>query len=66
MKFPNFNYALVYAGLNDPEKMFHHLQEAVAERPISLLFVRVDPVWNAFRQDEQYNRLLDRIFNSPP
>jgi adenylate cyclase len=66
MKFPNFNYALVYAGLNDPEKMFHHLREAIAERPISLLFIRVDPVWNAFRQDPRYTDLLDRIFNTSP
>jgi len=60
--FPNFNFSLVYAGLNKPDEMFHHLLKAYSEKPISLMFIRADPFWEEYRQDKRFINLVDRIF----
>jgi adenylate cyclase len=62
LKFPNFNYTLVYAGLNKTDEMFYHLEKAFFERPISLMFIKADPFWEQYRQDDRYIHLVNRIF----
>ncbi len=64
LQFPHFNYALVYAGLDDTEQMFRHLEEAIDERPIFLLFIRADPFWEKYRSDPRFVRLVEQIFNA--
>ena len=63
LKFPNFNYTLVYAGLNRPDEMFYHLDKAFSERPISLMFIKADLFWEQYRQDRRYINLVNRVFN---
>jgi len=62
-KFPNFNLSMVYAGLNKLDEMFYHLQKAYTEKPIALMFIRADPFWENYRQDNRYINLVDKIFN---
>lgn len=62
MKFPCFNQALVYAGLNKVEEMYSCLERARSEKPISLMFIRADPFWEGYRQDEAYKELLSKLF----
>jgi class 3 adenylate cyclase len=65
LKFPNFNYTLIYAGLNKTDEMFYHLDKAFSEKPISLMFIRVDPFWEPYRQDNRYINLVNRVFRRP-
>jgi adenylate cyclase len=62
IQFPHFNYALVYAGLDDTEQMFRHLERAIKEKPIFLLFIRADPFWDGYRHDPRFISLIDQIF----
>ncbi len=62
LKFPNLNQTLVYAGLDQLDKMFHHLEKAFEEKPISLMFIKADPFWHPYRQDPRYIDLIDRVF----
>jgi len=62
LKFPNYNYTLVYAGLNKLDEMFYHLEKAFKEKPVSLMFIRADPFWEKYRQDKRYINLVNRVF----
>jgi len=62
MKFPNFNYTLVYAGLNKTDEMFYHLEKAFTEKPISLMFIQADLFWEKYRRDKRYISLVNRVF----
>jgi DNA-binding LytR/AlgR family response regulator len=42
--------------------MFYHLEKAFFERPISLMFIKADPFWEQYRQDDRYIHLVNRIF----
>ena len=64
--FPNFNCSLVYAGLNQLDKMFYHLDKAYSEKPVALMFIRADPFWEPFREDKRFIALVDKIFNCSP
>jgi len=63
LKFPNYNYTLVYAGLNKLDEMFYHLDKAFSEKPVSLMFIRADPFWDPYRQDKRYINLVKRVFS---
>ncbi|MCK4992645.1 MAG: LytTR family transcriptional regulator DNA-binding domain-containing protein [Bacteroidales bacterium] len=63
LKFPNYNYTLVYAGLNKLDEMFYHLEKAFKEKPVSLMFIRADPFWEQYRHDKRYINLVNRVFN---
>ena len=62
IRFPHFNYALVYAGLKKPDEMFFHLEKAFSEKPALLMFIQADPFWEDFRQDSRYIELVHRVF----
>ncbi|MEN8225857.1 MAG: adenylate/guanylate cyclase domain-containing protein [Bacteroidota bacterium] len=62
LKFPNLNLTLVYAGLNQVDEMFDHLEKAFREKPISLMFFQADPFWEKYRKDKRYINLIDRKF----
>lgn len=62
MKFMNFNLTLVYAGLNRPDRMFHCLEKAFKEKPLSLMFIKADPFWDEYRQDPRYIHIVDKVF----
>jgi TolB-like protein len=62
LKFPNYNLALVYAGLNRADEMFYHLEKAIPEKPLSLMFIRVELFWEKYRQDIRFINLLNGLF----
>ena len=62
LKFPNLNQTLVYAGLDQLDQMFFHLERAFKEKPISLMFIKADPFWDKYRQDQRYIDLIDKVF----
>ena len=66
LKFPNYNLALVYAGLNRADEMFYHLEKAIPEKPLSLMFIRVELFWEKFRQDIRFNNLVKGVFGGSP
>jgi TolB-like protein/Flp pilus assembly protein TadD len=57
---PPYAQAVIYAGLNDPARMFEHLERAWAVRDVHLVFLTVDPKWDAYRADERFAALLRR------
>jgi TolB-like protein/DNA-binding winged helix-turn-helix (wHTH) protein/Tfp pilus assembly protein PilF len=52
--------ALVNAGLDDTDAMFGWLERAYAARDTHLIFLTVDPKWDAFRADPRFRDLLAR------
>ena len=52
--------ALVYAGLNDDERVFEWLESALAVRDVHLIYLLVDPKWDRFREDVRFRDVLRR------
>ena len=63
IKYPHYNLALIYVGLNKPDEMYHHLEKAFAEKPVHLMFIQADPFWERFRQDKRYKEIVRRVFH---
>ena len=62
IKFPHYNYALIYAGLQRLDEMFYHLERAFREKPAHLMFIQADPFWEPYRKDVRYIQLVNRVF----
>jgi TolB-like protein len=52
--------ALIYAGLEEDEKVLEWMEQAVAVRDVHLIYVSLDPKWDRFRQDDRFLDLLRR------
>lgn len=64
---PPYARAIVYAGLGDRDAAFEWLEKALEVRDVHLIFLPVDPKWNALRQDPRFTELLRRCaFSSAP
>jgi Flp pilus assembly protein TadD len=57
---PPFAFALVHAGLGDREAVFDWLNRAYVARDVHLIFLTVDPKWDAYRADPRFEALLVR------
>jgi TolB-like protein len=57
---PPYSIALVYAGLNEDERMFEWLDNALSVRDVHLIYLLVDQKWDQFREDERFQDLLLR------
>ena len=58
----SFELALVHAGLAEFDEAFHHLDEGVAQRDSSLLFVATSVRgWGGLREDPRFGDLLRKI-----
>lgn len=66
LAFPNYNCALVYAGLHKTEEMFACLERAFSEKPVHLMFIQADPFWDPYRKDQRYVSLVTRVFKRSP
>ena len=53
--------ALVLAGLNDRAAACNLLEKAVAERSDRLVFLKVEPIFDACRDDPRFRRLVDAV-----
>jgi TolB-like protein len=57
---PPYALALIHAGLGDRDQAFQWLGRAFEVRDVHLLFLTVDPKWNAFRGDPRFAEILGR------
>jgi tetratricopeptide (TPR) repeat protein len=57
---PPYAFALIYAGLAQPDAAFAWLQRAHAARDVHLIFLTVDPKWDPYRADPRFIELLAR------
>jgi TolB-like protein/Tfp pilus assembly protein PilF len=57
---PPFTIALVHAGLGEREAVFEWLERAYEARDVHLIFLPVDPRWDAYRADPRFGALLAR------
>ena len=58
---PPYNIATIHAGLGEAEKALWWLEKAWEARDVRLVFLLVDPRWDAFRQDERFRNLAGRM-----
>jgi eukaryotic-like serine/threonine-protein kinase len=58
---PAYNFAMVYLGLNETDKAFEWLEQAVKERSGFLPFLKVEPMVDKLRADARFDNLLKRI-----
>lgn len=56
-----FNTALIYCGLNEPERTFEWLEKSFAQRDAWVIWSRVEPQLDALRPDPRFTDLLRRI-----
>jgi hypothetical protein len=58
--------ALIHLGLGNREEVFEWLERAYQERDVHLIFLPVDPKWDAVRSDPRFASLLSRCgFDKP-
>lgn len=56
-----FHIATVYAGLNDPDRMFEWLERSYEVRARSLAWLHVTREMQAYRDDARFKHLLERV-----
>lgn len=59
-----FSLAVVYARMGDRENALANLERAYAERYPSMVFARIEPVFDGLRRDARFQALLKRIDSS--
>jgi len=57
---PPYAIALVHAGLGERDAVFEWLDKAYPARDVHLIFLPVDPKWDAYRPDPRFEALLTR------
>jgi TolB-like protein/DNA-binding winged helix-turn-helix (wHTH) protein/tetratricopeptide (TPR) repeat protein len=57
---PPYALALVHAGLGERDAAFQWLDRARTARDVHLIFLTVDPKWDAYRSDPRFIELLAR------
>lgn len=58
----SYGYALVHAGLGDKEQTLRWLQKAVVERSHWLVWISLDPRFEALRRDSRFQQLVASVF----
>jgi Tfp pilus assembly protein PilF len=53
--------AIIYLGLGEKEKALEWLSRSVDQRDSSLVFVKVDPIWDSIREDARFHEVVGRI-----
>ena len=53
--------AMMYARVGDKDKAFEFLQRAYDLHDMSLMFIKVDPVWTSLHSDPRFADLLQRL-----
>ena len=56
-----YDIAIICTGLDDKDRAFEWLEEAVAERAYSLIYLNVDPLLDPLRSDIRFRPILHRI-----
>jgi serine/threonine protein kinase len=58
--------ALLFVGLNDPDKAFQYLDAAIQEKAPWLQYLRVDPAFKSIRSDPRFEPLVRRFETPAP
>ena len=58
----NYNRTLIFRALGETEKMYDSLESCLLEKNTPLIFIKVDPVWNDFRDDPRFMELIEKSF----
>jgi TolB-like protein/DNA-binding LytR/AlgR family response regulator len=58
----SYSYTLIFLALCETEKMFDYLEKSLNERITPLIFIRVDPVWDEFKDDARFISLVEKTF----
>lgn len=56
-----FDFARAYAQLDDPERAFGYMGEALAEHSPGLVFLNVDRAWDAIRADPRFAAAVKQV-----
>ena len=60
----SYGYALIHAGLRDKEQALIWLRKAVEERSHWLVWIRVDPRFDALRADSRFQQVVGSVFHA--
>jgi len=63
---PPYNVALLYAGMSAPDAACEWLEKARLIRDVHIVFLPVEPKWNALRGDPAFRSLLERCAITAP
>ena len=55
------DFARAYAQLDDPERAFSYMEEALTERSPGLVFLKVDRAWDAIRADPRFAAAVKQV-----
>ena len=55
------DFAIVYLGLNDTERIFHWLEKSFEEKAPFMCYLKVDPRFNKIRSDKKFNEMLKKV-----
>lgn len=55
------NYAKIYLGLGETEKIFEWLEKSFEERAVRLPWLLADPQFDSFRDDKRFIKLEKKI-----
>ena len=57
----NFDYAIIYKGLKDYDKVFYYLEKAMEEKNGGILFIGSHPGWKDIQPDPRFNDIMKKI-----
>ena len=57
----NSDYLLIYNALGNFDKAFEHLEDGIIQEE-SIFFIRINPFFEKLREDERYQKLLNKYF----
>jgi TolB-like protein/Tfp pilus assembly protein PilF len=60
-----YDIAVVYAGFKDMDLTFKYLEKAYEDRSFWMVWLRIDPRFEAIRGDPRYQNLLSRMHLTP-
>ena len=58
---PAYHIAALHAALGETGEALRCLEEAQRQRDLWLLFLRIDPVWDALREDLRFGEMVRRV-----
>ncbi len=58
---PPYHIALIYNGLGQTEKSLEWLEKGIEQGDPKMVFLKVDPKWNNFRNESRFIELMQRM-----